>query len=120
MYPLGNRTGVLLKGPLRGKPARNDWNQPKVRKNDLGWEEDGAPPKGLPMRLEKSGDELVAHPSHRVEVPGNPGVRFEVFPEGHNEIVYCPGGREYVIAPNFPQDLLPRDYLTCLFNQQAQ
>lgn len=35
LHTLENRTGALRKGPLRGKPARNDWNQPKARKKTL-------------------------------------------------------------------------------------
>ena len=66
-----------LEGPLRGKPARNDWNQPKARKKDLGCNEDGRPRHGLPAVVKNLWGELVANPPDGVEVPGIPGVSFK-------------------------------------------
>lgn len=95
-----------LEGPLRGKPARNDWNQPKARKKDLGCSKDGRPRHGLPAAVKNLWSELVPDPPNGVEVPGIPGVSFKQFSERNDEIIHRPGRREHVIAPDFLQNLL--------------
>lgn len=94
-----------LSEPLRGKPARN--MEPEVGQEDRPFcELDEAEPEWLPAPDDFLGRELVAHPSDRMEVPGFPGVRFEILPEPNNEIIHRTGGWEHVIAPHFLEDLL--------------